>query len=117
MAWPASRWSCISTVALVFLTGAVAGAVVLNLGGHKWMHQSTPFWTEAGKEISLQRWKRELDLTPDQARELETILDDFGLYYRNVVSEIKPRILKILNDEQKQRFTRLVGEAQHKTSP
>ena len=84
----------------------------MNLGGHRWMHrQPTPFYTEAGKQISLGKWKKDLDLTPDQTREIESILDDFSTYYRNVVSDGKTRILRILNDDQKKKFQKLVGDA------
>lgn len=112
-AWPASRWSCILTVSLVFLTGALAGAVAFHLGGSRVMRRSpAPFWTEAGKDITVQKWKQELHLNAAQTQELEAVLDDFGLYYRNVVSEIKPRILRILDDEQKRKFDKLLNDSQ-----
>ena len=82
----------------------------MNLGAHKWMHRAVPLWTEGGKEISLQRWKRELDLTPGQTKEMMTILDDFGVYYRNVLSDGKARILKILDEQQKLKFDKLLSE-------
>ena len=107
----ASRAACAGTILLVFLTGAIAGAVAMNLGGHKFMHRSAPFWTAEGKQISLQKWQRELNLTTQQTQDLESILDDFGLYYRNVLSDGKSRILKILDEDQKRKFNRLL-EAQ-----
>jgi len=97
-------------VTLVFMTGAIAGAVAMNLGAHKLMHRSVPFWTEGGKEVWLQRWKKELNLTPEQSQEMTTILDDFGLYYRNVLSDGKSRILRILNEDQKRKFNKLLEE-------
>lgn len=110
-AWPAaSRLACILTVTLVFLTGAISGAVAMNLGAHKWMHRSVPFWTEGGKEVWLQRWKKELDLTPQQSQEMTLILDDFGTYYRNVLSDGKARILRVLNDDQKRKFDKLLED-------
>ena len=71
------------TVTLVFLTGAIAGAVAMNFGAHK-IHASLacPFWTEGGKEVWLQRWKKDLNLTPEQTQEMTLILDDFGMYYQ-----------------------------------
>jgi len=108
--WQGSRLSCIITISLVFLTGAITGGVAMNLGVHKWMHRSVPLWTEGGKEISLQRWKRELNLSPEQTKEMVMILDDFGVYYRNVLSDGKARILKILNDQQKRKFETMLSE-------
>ena len=106
-----SRATCVMTVTLVFLAGAIAGAVAMDIGAHKWMHQrSTPFYTEGGKEIWLQRWKKDLALTPEQSQEMAVILDDFGVYYRNVLSDGKARILRILNDDQKRKFDKLLEE-------
>ena len=102
--------ACVMPIALVFLVGVIAGAVAMNLGAHKWLHRSPPFWTEGGKEVSLQRWTKELDLTPEQSQEMMVILDDFGTYYRNVLSDGKARILRILNDDQKRKFDKLLAE-------
>jgi len=102
--------TCVTTVTLVFLAGAIAGAVAMDLGAHKWMHRSAPFYTEGGKEVWLQRWKKELALTPEQSQEMAVILDDFGMYYRNVLSDGKARILRILNDDQKRKFDKLLQE-------
>jgi len=110
MSWQASRLTCVMAVTLVFLTGAIAGAVAMNLGAHKWMRRSVPFYTEGGKEIWLQRWKRDLNLSPEQTQEMTVILDDFGLYYRNVLSDGKARILRILNEDQKRKFDKLLEE-------
>ena len=82
----------------------------MSIGGHEWLHRSLPFWTEGGKEVSLQRWKKELNLTPEQSQQLTLILDDFGLYYRNVLSDGKARILRVLNDDQKRKFDKLLAE-------
>lgn len=105
-----SRLACFMPITLVFLVGVIAGAVAMDLGAHKILHRSPPFWTEGGKEVSLQRWKKELDLTPEQSQEMTVILDDFGTYYKNVLSDGKFRILRILNDDQKRKFNRLLDE-------
>jgi len=73
-------------------------------------HRSVPFYTEGGKEIWLQRWKRDLNLSPEQTQEMTVILDDFGLYYRNVLSDGKARILRILSEDQKRKFDKLLEE-------
>ena len=105
-----SRVTCVMTVTLVFLAGAIAGAVAMNLGAHRFLHRSVAFWTEGGKEVSLQRWKKELDLTPEQSQQMVVILDDFGTYYRNVLSDGKARILRILDEDQKRKFDKLLLE-------
>ena len=105
-----SRVTGVVALSLVFLSGMAAGAVAMNLGAHKMMHRSVPFWTEGGKEIWFQRWKKELKLTPEQSQEMVTILDDFGTYYRTILSDGRGRILRILNDDQKRKFDRLLDE-------
>src|SRR5712691_13044912 len=109
-AWQGSKVTCVTAITLVFFTGAIAGAVAMNLGAHKWMHRAVPFYTEGGKELWLQRWKKELSLTPEQSQSMAVILDDFGVYYRNVLSDAKARILRILNEDQKHKFDKLLEE-------
>jgi hypothetical protein len=107
--WVGPRAAGISTLVLVFLCGTVVGALAYNLGAHKRLHRE-PFWTTAGKSLALERVKKELNLTNAQTEQMELILDDFGQYYRTVLSEGKSRILQILNDDQKKKFEQLLTE-------
>ena len=43
------------TIVLVFLVGTVVGALVMNLGAHKGLHRAA-FWSDTGREISLQHY-------------------------------------------------------------
>jgi Spy/CpxP family protein refolding chaperone len=99
------------TLVLVFLVGAVVGALAMNLGVHKGLHR-VPFWTDPGRQISLQRLQKELDLTPEQTDQLKTALDDFSRYYQDVLAIGKTSIYKILNEQQKHKFDQLMNEAQ-----
>lgn len=78
--------------------------------GHTHLHRAA-FWTEPGKAIYLDRVKKELDLTPAQSEQMESILDDFAKYYRNVAADGKSRILHILNDKQKLKFEQMLTES------
>ena len=102
-----------ATVLLVFLSGAVVGALAMNFGLHKGLHR-VAFWTAPGKEISVHRLQRELDLTPEQTEQLKSILNDFAHYYEDVLANGKTRIYTILNDEQKRKFDHLLSESQAK---
>src|SRR5438093_1565149 len=93
------RTACLATLSLVFLCGAVVGALAMNLGFHKPLHRAA-FWNETGKAIYLEKVKKELDLTPAQTEQMESILDDFAKYYRTVLSDGKSRIMAILDDNQ-----------------
>ena len=56
------------------------------------------------------KWKDDLNLTQSQQHELETTLDDLHKYYDNVLSDGKDRILAILNEQQRQKFERMLQE-------
>ncbi len=55
-------------------------------------------------------WKKKLDLTEDQTRQITSILDDFSHYYDNVLADGNTRIMQVLNPEQKQRFQQMLSE-------
>ncbi len=105
------RRTCIAAFLLVFLCGAVAGALAYNLGIHKNLHKGT-LWSDSGKAMALERIRKELDLTPAQTEQMEMILDDFAKYYRTVLSDGKARILQILNEDQKRKFDKMLAESQ-----
>lgn len=115
--WRNSRVVC--TLLLIFLCGAVVGALAMRYGIHGFIQQTGPYWNEGGKEISLQRFRKELDLSPEQAEQMETVLDDFVLYYQTLQTQMdevrasgKERILRILNPEQRKRFEKMLSEMQ-----
>lgn len=109
----------VSLLLLVFLSGAITGALSMRFGIHQLLHHSGPSWKEGGKEISLQRFRKELNLSEEQAEQMEIVLDDFMTYYQTLQAQMddvrstgKARILRILNDGQKQKFERLLSELQ-----
>jgi hypothetical protein len=106
-----SRAACAVTLTLVFLCGAVAGALAMNFGIHKGLHRDA-FWTQKGKIEYLDRVKKDLSLTPAQTEQMESILDDFSSYYRTVLADGKSRILQILNDDQRKKFEQILQERQ-----
>ena len=107
--WVGPRAAGISTLVLVFLCGAGVGALAFTLGAHKSLHRD-PFWTSSGRAMELERVKRELELTPAQAEQMESILDDFSQYYRTVLSDGKARIMQILDESQKKKFQQMLQE-------
>jgi hypothetical protein len=99
------------TLFLVFLAGTVVGALAMDFGAHKGLHRAA-FWTDPGKDISLRRLQKELDLTPDQTAQIKTALDDFSRYYQDVLATGKTSIYKILNDQQRRKFDQLMNQSQ-----
>lgn len=93
----------------------------MSLAGRRWQNPQPVSWKEGGKEITLERFKRELKLTPEQTSQLEAILDDFFTYYHTLQAQLdevratgKDRILRVLNPEQRQKFERMMSELQSK---
>jgi Spy/CpxP family protein refolding chaperone len=109
----------LATLFVVFLFGATVGALAMRAGLHQWLHRSGPYWKEGGKEISLQRFKKELDLTPVQEQQMETVLDDFMMYYQTLQGQMdevrasgKDRIVRILDENQRKKFERIMNDLQ-----
>jgi Spy/CpxP family protein refolding chaperone len=99
------------TLALVFLCGVAAGGLAMNLGVHKVMHQPT-FDTPEGKVRFFERVQKQLDLTPAQSEQMQSVLNDFWQYYRSVLSDSKSRVEQILTPAQREKFERMLQESQ-----
>ena len=118
-AWQNPR--ILTTLLLVFLTGAVCGAITMRAGLHNAMHREVRFWQNGGTQLSYERLKKDLNLTPQQADSIRSVLDDFVKYHQDLQNQIedvratgKNRIMAVLNPEQKQRFEKLCLEVQPK---
>ena len=108
----------LSTLLLVFLCGSLAGALVMRHSTQARPEGPAAYWTKGGKEIAIEHFVKELDLTPEQTRQIEMILDDFTIYYETLQAQIdevrangKQRILLMLNPEQQKRFEHMLQEA------
>ncbi len=99
-------------LALIFLCGAAAGAVAMNMSVHKQMHQVVSFDTPAGKAKYFERLQKDLDLTPSQSQQIEPILNDFWQLYHTVLSDSKQRVEQLLNEEQRKKFELLLQQQQ-----
>jgi Spy/CpxP family protein refolding chaperone len=96
-------------LALVFLCGAAAGALAMNLGVHTRLHQPA-FDTPAGRALNFEKVQKDLNLTPAQAEQVQSILNDFWQYYRTVLSDSKARVEQILTSDQRKKFEHLLQE-------
>jgi len=106
------RVVCVVTLALVFLCGAAAGAVIMSFEGmHAHLHQPG-FDTANGKALYFARIQKELDLTPAQTEQMQSILNDLWQYYRMVISDSRVRVEQILTEEQRKKFERILQEHQ-----
>jgi uncharacterized membrane protein len=93
---------------LVFLCGAVLGAVVMSFSGHANLHGTAPLAT--GLSMSVREWKEQLDLSDQQTVQLTSVLDDFSHYYDNLLADGNSRIMQILNPEQRRKYEQMLRE-------
>jgi hypothetical protein len=107
------RIVCAVTLSLVFLCGAAAGAVVMSFGAHQRLHQPA-FDTAAGKSAYFARIQRELQLTPAQAEQMQSILNDLWKYYQVVITDSRIRVEQILTEQQRKKFESILQEHQPK---
>jgi hypothetical protein len=98
---------------LIFLCGAVSGAVATNL----WLYWR-PRSASANADVapysaqrSVEKFTKELDLTPDQAKQLNDILDETHRSYREKEAEMetirqmgRTRIRGMLHDDQRPKY-------------
>jgi len=101
---------------LIFLCGALAGAITMRAGLHERLHRtaSASYWKDGRQEFSYERLCKELNLTPDQSEKLKSILDDFVKYHEDLQAQIEDvratgrnRIVQILTPEQRTRFEKM----------
>ena len=108
----------LTTLLLVFLTGAVSGALTMRAGLHGVLHaDSTP--KVPGTQLSYEHLKGELRLTPQQSDSIRMILDDMGKYQEDLQHQVedvratgKNRIRAVLTPDQKQQFEHLCEQVQ-----
>ena len=107
----------VSLLLLVFLCGVVAGVLTVRVTGVGAAPASISNWNTGTREMTLGWFKSELKISPDQAREIETVLDDYVMFYQNLQgqmddfrSEGHQRILRVLTPEQREKFEQMRGE-------
>jgi hypothetical protein len=112
------------TLAGVFLAGVGTGMLGMRYGLHDLLHQPQAVQAPNNEEV-LERFRKELNLTPEQADKLAIILTDYQHFYQNVQEQIeqmrlrdqiedlratgKSRILEILDENQRAKFEKMTN--------
>src|ERR1041384_6110982 len=97
---------CLS-FALIFLCGAVSGALLMNQRNHKREIEISEHG-HFGNRFEMQHLRKELELNDEQARQLSMILDDVAKYYDNVLSDGQTRVMQMLDEKQKAKFQKML---------
>ena len=117
----------IGTLALVFLAGAAVGALIMQMGLHERLHRTVSAATATAPAASkastndamVQRFKTELNLSADQTIKIAMVLSDYREYYQSLQDQLddvrstgKTRIMQILDDQQRAKFEKIMGNLQ-----
>ena len=106
-------------ILLIFLCGLVSGALGMKLWGGK-SRQTQVAQADTTLPISrtqrlLERFTRELKLTPEQVHQLTVILDEMRYQYRDAEDETRAegrnRIRQILTAEQRTKYEEIISDA------
>jgi hypothetical protein len=96
---------------LVFLCGAASGALVMDFRVHH-RNRAPSLDSAAARAMNFEHMQHELNLTPTQSEQIESVLSDFWQYYRTVLSDSKQRVEQLLTEEQKQKFEKMLQQPQ-----
>ncbi len=116
----------IGTLVLVFLAGGAVGALTMQMGLHERLHRTVsaasvpaPVHKASTNDALVQRFKTELNLSGDQTDKIAMVLDDYRHYYQSLQDQLddvrstgKNRILQILDEQQRAKFEKIVGNLQ-----
>jgi Spy/CpxP family protein refolding chaperone len=102
-------------VFVVFLLGVLLGGVGNHLWGSRvWGNQGPRFGPPPTREKVLADFTRELELTPDQEKQLGSILDDSRSQFRALDKSLDPQRMQIRDQSRAQMRALLTPEQQPK---
>jgi Spy/CpxP family protein refolding chaperone len=98
-------------VFVVFLLGVLLGGVGSHLWGSRvWGNQGGRFGPPPTREQVLADFTRELELTPDQEKQLGSILDDSKSKFRSLDRSLDPQRMQIRDESRAQMRALLTPE-------
>jgi len=113
------------TLVVVFLAGAAVGALTMQMGLHERLHRTVSAATlpvirkASSSDALVQRFKTELNLSADQADKIAMVLADYREYYHSLEDQLddvrstgKSRIMQILDEKQRAKFEKIMGDLQ-----
>jgi len=109
----------LSTLLVVFLCGAAAGALAMKFAARQSAIKASTLLRTGNKAEILNRFQRDLELTPVQVEKIEIVLDDFMKYMSDLQMQMddvrlhgKEQILKILDENQRRKFEKSLADLQ-----
>ena len=109
-------------IAVIFLSGALTGGTLMNLAEHYWL-QGAPAreYDIRQHRLVAQEMRKRLHLTPQQQKQVDQILQQAVVNYRNLEERLAPQfdqvraqgrsqLRSILNPDQKKQFDAIVKQ-------
>src|SRR5579872_4825374 len=114
------------TLVLVFLAGGAVGALTMQMGLHERLHRTVsaasvpaPEHKASTNDALVQRFKTELNLSGDQTDKIAMVLEDYRQYYQSLQDQLddvrstgRTRIMQILDEQQRAKFEKIMGNLQ-----
>jgi len=94
------QWKAIASVILVFLLGALTGALVTHTIYRQKMENIIRDEPRTIREVIVQRLDRKLNLDPVQLEQVRAIVKETHSEMKNVRKQIRPQIEEILDRSQ-----------------
>jgi Spy/CpxP family protein refolding chaperone len=102
-------------VFVVFLLGVLLGGVGVHLWGSRvWGNQAAKGGPPPGRDQLLANFTRELELTPDQEKQMGSILDDSRSRFHALDKSLDPQRMQIRDQSRAQMRALLTPEQQPK---
>jgi len=109
-------------VALIFISGALTGGTLMNLAEHYWLHAAQRREYDIRQhELVAEEMRHRLNLTPDQQKQVDDILQQAVGNYQSLERRLAPQfdqvrqqgraqLRSILDQQQRQKFDDIVRE-------
>lgn len=116
---PPERKRAAIYIVLIFLCGALTGVAATNvwINGWPWGTSASADSFPHSTQHTVQKFTRELSLTPEQAKQLNQILDETHGMYRALEDQQeairekgRTRIREILTEEQRPKYEQLLAK-------
>jgi len=116
---PGCKAKLFGMVGFIFVSGMVAGAISYRLLENRFFPHLQSSLSAESKSAAMEHFYRELELNEQQARSIESILDEFIMQQADLMSRYQTsrtsgqdRIQQILNDDQRKRWKKVLDELQ-----
>ena len=94
------KWKAIVSIIIVFLLGALAGALVTHTIYHQRMEGIMKGEPRTMRELIVRRLNRELHLDPNQLEQVRAIVEETHAEMKKVRRQFRPQIEEILTRSQ-----------------